>query len=312
MGLNDNISKWVEENFGFSDKVKVKPLRAYTNDVYEIENGGKHLLKVYGDGWKTESEVLWEIELLEYLKEHHVGIAGIIEGKTGKKLFTLDIEGNQRLVVMFEWAKGKKPTPPFSMDDYELLGKATAKIHQVSDNFQSNQQRQELGTDYLIDKPLLIILGACCNNDKARYFQNCANKLRGHIQKFESMGLDWGVVHTDVTFDNVHITDDREIVFYDFDSGGLGWRAIDLQGWAVFDAKTAPRQVSFIKGYRTVTRLSDNDIAASPYLHAANEFWGVGLDLNRRVLKQGEGAVSKYLSGKIKMFDMFSDYFESM
>ena len=103
-----------------------------------------------------------------------------------------------------------------------------------------------------------------------------------------------------------------QLIFYDFDSGGLGWRAIDLQGWAVFDQKTAPRQTAFIKGYRTVREISDNNVAASPYLHAANEFWGVGLDLNRRVLKQGKEAVNKYLDQKTKMFNMFLGYFESM
>lgn len=305
----EDISGWVKDNFGFSGEVKVMPLRQYTNDVYQVENGGKHLLKVYGEGWKTESEIQWEIELLDYLKGHSVDVAGVISGKSGKKLFTLDLGGTKRLAVMFEWARGNKPEPPFSLDDYDRLGKAIAEIHRISDGFESNKDRPELDLDYLIDKPLRIILNST-SGDRAQHFQTYAGKLKDFIQKFESEGLDWGVVHSDVTFDNIHVTDEGEVVFYDFDSGGPGWRAIDLQGWAVFEPDTAPRQIAFIRGYRSVRVISDNDVAASPYLHAANEFWGVGLDLSKRVLKRGEQEIDKYLDEKIKAFESFISYFE--
>lgn len=304
-----DISNWVKNDFEFSGNVEATLLRSYTNDVYEVENGGKHLLKIYGKDWRTKSEILWEIELLDFLKTNGVGVAGAIEGKNGKKLFEVDVDGTDRLAVMFEWARGTKPESPFSLEDYELLGEATARIHKISDSFQSNQKREELGINYLLEKPLQIILKVC-GDDKAGYFKNYATKLKGYILKFASDGLDWGVVHTDVTFDNIHITDNREIIFYDFDSGGVGWRAIDLQGWTFFEPAKLPRQTAFVKGYRTVREISENDIAASPYLHAANEFWGIALDLDRRIIKQGEQAINNYLSEKIKTFDRYFEYLE--
>lgn len=304
-----DISNWVKDNFEFSDNVEATLLRSYTNDVYEIENGDKYLLKIYGEGWRTKSEVLWEIELLDFLKTNGVSVAGTIEGKNGKKLFEVDMDGADRLAVMFEWARGIKPESPFSLDKYELLGAATAKIHKISDSFQSNQKREELGIDYLLERPLQVILKVC-GDDKASFFRSYAVKLKKYILKFVSYGLDWGVVHTDVTFDNIHITDNREIIFYDFDSGGVGWRAIDLQGWTFFEPEKLPRQTAFIKGYRTVREISENNIAASPFLHAANEFWGIALDLDRRIINQGEQAINNYLSEKVKIFDKYFEYLE--
>lgn len=303
----DNISKWVEENYGFPGKVRVKPLRTYTNDVFEIKNGGKHLLKIYGDGWRTESEILWEIDLLEHLTKHHVAVAEVVEGKRGIKLFNIDKE--KRPAVMYKWAAGKKPVSPFTLDDYERLGKAVAKIHKSSDNFESKHSRQPLDLEYLLHQPLKIILNT--GYSRGAYFQDLSKKLHSYVRTFESLGLDWGVVHGDVTFDNVHIVEDKTIVFYDFDSGGQGWRAIDLQGWAMFDQSTAPRQTAFLKGFRSEREISDNDVNASPFFHAANEFWGVGLDLSRRINKQGDKAIAKYLDEKINEFDKFLKYFDS-
>lgn len=305
--MMDDISGWIENKYGFVG-AKAGLLRSYTNDVYEVIGDKKYLLKFYGNGWRTESEILWEIELLDFLKRSGVGVAGAINGVSGEKLFSIELNGIERFAVMFEWARGIKPDSPFSMNDYEKLGAAIAKIHKVSDDFVCNDQRQTLNVDYLINNPLLIIEKSC-DPKMSYFFREFADRLKEEINRFEKNGLDMGVVHDDVTFDNLHVTEGGEIIFYDFDSGGVGYRALDLQGWAVFDKETAPRQEAFIKGYKTVREISDNDVSASPYLHTANEFWGIGLDLERRVLQKGEVEVVAYLEDKKVLFDGFLRFF---
>jgi hypothetical protein len=44
------------------------------------------------------------------------------------------------------------------------------------------------------------------------------------------------------------------------------------------------RQNAFIAGYRTVRSIGDRDIAASPFLWAAQEYWGIQIDLTYRVV----------------------------
>lgn len=303
----DAISKWIEGEYGFVGTT-IKPLRAYTNDVYEVSGEKKFLLKVYGDGWRTKSEILWEIDLLSFLKSKGVDVAGVVAGMTGNKLFLINVEGGERLAVLFEWARGVKPDSPFSMSDYEKLGAAIAKIHKASDEFVSEHQRTRLDLDYLINNPLLIIEKSC-DLKMFSFFKELADSLKKEVIAFEQKGLDVGVVHDDVTFDNLHIDENGEIIFYDFDSGGVGYRALDLQGWAMLDKETVPRQEAFIKGYRTIREISDNDILASPYLHAANEFWGIGLDLERRVLQKGKAEVDAYLEDKKVMLGGFLEFF---
>lgn len=305
----DDISGWIEDKYGFVGTT-VNLLRSYTNDVYEVTGDKKYLLKIYGDGWRTRSEILWEIELLSFLKSKSVDVAGVIDGVSGEKRFEIETNGRKRLAVMFEWARGSKPNPPFSMNDYEKLGATTAKIHKVSDGFESSYKRQTLDVNYLINNPLVII-EKNCEPKMFTFFKMVADRLKVELKRFEKNGLDTGVVHDDVTFDNLHIDENGEIIFYDFDSGGVGYRALDLQGWAVFDKETATRQEAFIKGYRTIREINDNDVFASPYLHVANEFWGTGLDLDRRILQKGKDETSDFMKNKKTLFRGFLDYLDN-
>ena len=245
---------------------------------------------------------------MDYLKSGSIEVAGAIDGLSGEKLFSININGRERLVVVFEWARGTKPNPPFLMNDYEKLGISIAKIHKASDSFNSNYERQALDINYLINNPLVLI-EKNCDPKVFSFFKMVADRLKDDIRRFEIDGLDMGVVHDDITFDNLHVDETGEMIFYDFDSGGMGYRALDLQGWAVFDKEMAPRQEAFIRGYRTIREISNNDVLASPYLHVANEFWGVGLDLERRVLRRGRVEIDSYLETKRIYFEDCLSFF---
>ncbi len=128
---------------------------------------------------------------------------------------------------------------------------------------------------------------------------------KGFARRFESYmerGLDWGPCHGDLTLDNLHISDDGQVVFYDFDSGGPGWRAGDLPGWAKVHPEISEAEMraqAFLRGYQSIRPLSDADIEAAPYLYLAFEVWGMEINLQNRVLAQGRDAVQLYLASSI-------------
>jgi len=83
----------------------------------------------------------------------------------------------------------------------------------------------------LIDEPLCTLEPYLVSRPDDRiYVFNLARKLRARITDLANAGLDWGVCHQDMTLDNVHLTIDGRIIFYDFDSGGPGRRSMDFQG----------------------------------------------------------------------------------
>lgn len=301
------LSDWLRATYGLSKNVQCRLLRAYTNDVYEVDDmSNKFVLKVYGIGWRTEGEILWEVDLINHLSESNVAVAPLVQAKDGSFLQTVDgIDG--RFAVLFEYAKGRKPKSPIDLALYRPFGRCIANLHLATDNFRSSHQRRKMDTAYLIDEAYAIAHPLLGKTDKT-FFSEFAEQLKASIKDF-SNELDWGVCHGDATFDNLHITNEGQFILYDFDSGGYCWRACDLQGWAMFNDNNAKtKQAEFLKGYQEVRQLSQANVKAAPFLYEAFDVWGVKIDLQQRVLQKGKAITDKYLSEQMQTFRERSAY----
>lgn len=298
-----DIKQLLINNYNFIPDSEVTLIRTYTNDVYLIQTQDeKFVLKVYGVNWRTDDEILWEMDLLNHLKVKGIKVAAPIKSSRGNYLEIL----RDRTAVLFEYAEGDKPQAPFPVDLYYDFGKSVAEMHQASDDFQSKFERSPLDLDYLIDKPIKEVEIYINKSEKKEIFYEIANKAKAKINDLASQGLDWGVCHGDMTLDNVHITDDNQFIFYDFDSGGKGWRASDLQGWAIKSPEYKAKWDSFLKGYGEVRKLNEIDIEAAPYLTIAWEVWGLSVNLNQRIIKQGEEAVSSNIDELIEKLNLLN------
>ena len=218
--VDDTLRQWLPGAFQLPWRWRVTLLRSYTNDVYLVEGGSERfVLKLYGTGWRRDSEIRYEIDLLRHLEHLTDRPLDLIE--------SLDVDAADR--------------------------------HSPTD------------------------LGAV---------------LRARITELAERGLDWGPCHGDLTFDNVHTTDAGETVWYDFDSGGPGWRAIDLQGWALALPECHADWHAFLDGYRAVRPLNDTDVLAAPLVWLAKKLWGVEVDIRRRLLAKGMPDVRRWLAGE--------------
>lgn len=299
----DKISKWLRKNYSFNSPPKVSLLRAYTNDVYLIElSGEKFVLKIYGKNWRSQDEINYEIELLEYLSSKGLLVAKAIPSRNNQPVEQIKTLLGNQWAVLYEYAYGEKPQRPFSNELYFLFGEAIGKMHLISSSFVSSYQRKNLDLAYLIDEPIKIVKPLLSENpDNLILLTEIADNIKKKITELCEKGLNWGPIHGDATLDNLHITKNKEIVLYDFDSGGPGWRASDLQGWAVNNMERQGDYDSFIKGYQCMKELNQRDIEASPYLTIAWEIWGLKIDLENRIFKQGQEKVKVYLDKQIQV-----------
>lgn len=291
------LPQLLTDHFGLSSPLSVGLLRAYTNDVYLVETPvNRYVLKIYGVNWRADAEIRYEIDLLDHLTARGVRVASAIRNVDGEALKHINLDGQRRQAVLFEYAAGEKPQPPFSSEMYYREGMATAALHGAADDFTSNHQRRYLDLDHLIDKPMALVASLEIDASTKRSILGIGKQLHTRIDALVEGGLDWGVCHGDLTYDNFHLTPDGDTVWYDFDSGGPGWRAIDLQGWAAGIPDRVGHQQAFLQGYREIRPISENNIAASPYLFAAQEMWSIQVDLEQRILGMGNEAVSSYCS----------------
>ncbi len=266
-----DISSWIKENYQFDGQITSKLLRSYTNDVYLIENQNrKFILKLYPEAWRSKEEVLWEIDLTNHLLEKGVLTGVPIKNLNNEFTNPFDIDKSKFTAVLFKYAKGDKPKQPFTPDLYYKFGKAAAKLHKESNNFTSEYKRPNIEIKYLIDDSLEIAQNIVSKEELVK-LTNFENKLKNKINSFSK--LDMGIVHGDLTLDNLHITDSGEITFYDFDSAGFGYRAMELQGWVVLNPERKQNIATFIKGYKEIRNIDDDNFKAAPYLQAAQDMW---------------------------------------
>ncbi len=302
----NHLTQWVSRHFNLPRIESVRLLRAYTNDVYLVETADeRYVLKVYGTHWRHDDEIRFEAELLDHLAAQGIPVARAIRGRNGEALQHLAINGVRRQAILFAYAAGRKPEPPFPPELYHREGRAVAALHRAADSFQTMHERRTLDLATLIDGPLELVQSLDIDDETRQVIVDAGMEIRGRLETLVASGLDWGICHGDLTFDNLHLTEDGEFVWYDFDSGGYGWRVIDCQGWAALDDQWQPHGRAFLDGYREVRPLGVNDIAATPYLAIAQEIWGIQIDLERRILAKGKTAVQDYLRERADRFGIW-------
>src|SRR6266404_2468915 len=225
------LKNWLIEQYNFEEDCTLSLLRSYTNDVYLVTSSNeKYVLKLYNSVWRTETEILWEVDLTEHLLEKGVLVPNVLTAKSGKKVVDYNLDGENLFVVVFDYAVGKKPLEPFTPELYYSVGQAAAKLHESSNDFSSQYSRPEWTLEYVIDNSLITVKDII-SPETYNFISEFGSKLKTKIKELNEEGLDWGLIHGDLTLDNLHVDDDGSITLYDFDSSGLGFRAMDLQGW---------------------------------------------------------------------------------
>jgi len=294
------IEQWLTSTYTLEGFEGVKLVRSHTNDVYEISTSSKrYILKIYGHHWRTENDIRYEVALIEHLARKGLRVAQAIAGISGQHVYAIPTPKGHQFSVMFEYADGQKPQPPFSNELYVAFGRAIAEMHKLSDDFVTEYNRKPLDLSAIIESPIKLALPHIKNGDDRFFLQEIAQTITRKMNALPLSDLDWGPIHGDATLDNLHVTSDNQILLYDFDSGGPGWRAADLQGWAYHNDPYTEKWEAFKQGYASVRQLRPLDLEAAPYLAVAWLIWGLQIDLEQRILGQGDTKIAEYLAMQI-------------
>lgn len=294
-------SAWIPElldnHYAIYD-AEVALMRSHTSDVFKVTTPtNSYVLKAYHSTWRAREEVEYEVALLQHLTSKGLSVANVTPATNGHRVVSVPDEDDS--VVLFEYAAGEKPRPPFGTKLYQLFGRSIAQVHEYSNDFYTTLRRRPLDLTFMIEEPLSVTLPQLHQAADRKFVQETARKISSRITDLASHGLDWGPIHGDATLDNLHVTKDCEIILYDFDSGGPGWRAADLQGWAWNRAEYNEKRSAFKQGYGSVRELHALDLKAAPYFAVAWLLWGIQVDLEQRLLKQGRETVQKYLAEQL-------------
>ncbi|XZF15690.1 phosphotransferase [Chitinophagaceae bacterium MMS25-I14] len=253
------------------------------SDTYILESrAAKYIFKIYRDAHRKKEEILGELELLNLLSEHGASVARPLTDVGGSQLQHFNAAEGMRYGVLFSWAEGRVVTDLNEMQ-LETLGYEMAVLHNISSGIELKHPRKEYNTDTTLVQPLSLIKPAFSGlEEEYAYLGRTVYEVTEQMQQIDLSAFSCGYCHFDFLPKNFHFTDSNKLTFFDFDFAGKGLLAYDIASFYVhyFLELTAGRITqdginkafcAFVRSYRKVRPLSDEEIKAIPYLGFA--FW---------------------------------------
>lgn len=283
----NELGKLIQQKYGLSDKTECSIFRLGMNHLYIVYDGeNKYVFRVYTHNWRTKSDIEEELRLLLHLKEADRQVAFPIADKSNHYIQEIEAPEGTRFGVLFSYAKGTK-TARFSPQTSFFIGQALAKVHQSTENFEL--ARMSYNTQNLLDTPILRIKKFFNkNNSDIIFLEKLSAFLTLKIQNIDTPKMRYGSVHLDVWFDNLHIDNEKEITFFDFDFCGNGYLCFDISYFLfqllttnLNEAEYQEKAESFLKGYETVTAISPEEKRFLPYACLASMVYYISIQCDR-------------------------------
>ena len=290
---NSNLSTvhlglFLHEKYYISLNVDCRIIKSGINDSYLITDYiDKYVFRVYSLLWRSKSEIEEEIKLLNLLKEKRLPISYPIEDRLANYIQTINAPEGERFAVLFSFAEGEK-LHNFSPEKHFLIGQLMAQFHKITHN--QRLKRVDYSPQVILIDSLKEISSFLPDDTEEMSFMKSAQTyLLAEFKNADISQIRQGIVHLDIWFDNLNITSYNKITIFDFDFCGNGWLCLDfayyimqLQNIEKYEAKDyEPKVESFMKGYESVTAISEEEKRLIPMLGVSLYFFYLGVQCQR-------------------------------
>jgi Ser/Thr protein kinase RdoA (MazF antagonist) len=277
----DALKRIVTSSYDLGNILEIRFLQFGLNDTYLVKTATpeKFILRVYRHGWRSASDVAYELDVLNHLNRKGVPVSVPISQKDGQFMRELLAPEGTRFMVLFSFAPGQQ----INYDDLQssVYGRAVAETHNAMQDFSSSHRRFELDLEHLFETPLRVVRPFLEHRpDDLEYFNLLAEKIRQHLKQLPLDRLERGFCHGDFHGANAFIDTDSKITLFDFDCGGVGWRAYDLAVFA-WDCRLHNKEpgawLAFLRGYNELRNVPESDLKAIPLFIGIRQIWLMGL-----------------------------------
>lgn len=211
-----------------------------------------------------------ELSLLNDLNDNGVPVSYPVRDENENYIGVIDAPEGQRFAVLFTYAEGETIRNPSAIICHEV-GKAMAQMHQFTVNRLTSRKRYD--ADTLVNRSFSIARQRFSeHSDEMRFFQEAAKVVTEQFKNADPGLLRYGTVHLDLWYENMKITDEREVTFFDFDNCGNGWLFLDISYYLMLLFRNEPDKESykekaeqFYAGYESVIPVSNEEKKLIPY-----------------------------------------------
>ena len=282
------LGVFLQERYSLSKQAKCQLIRAGINDTYLVtDNLNRFVFRVYSLNWRTAAEITEEIKLLNELKQNNISVSYPLTDRENNFIQILNAPEGNRFAVLFTYANGQK-IHIFSAETHFNIGQLIARFHRITNN------RRLYRIDYSPEVILIDSLKQVCNfltadTEEMNFMQSAQKYLLKEFKNADISQIRQGIIHLDIWFDNLNITNDGKVTIFDFDFCGNGWLCLDVAYYVLqlhniekYEAKDyQPKIDSCITGYESITPLSTEEKRLIPMLGVSLYFFYLGVQCQR-------------------------------
>lgn len=285
--LPADLATFVHETYSLSAATSCKLLKAGINHTYRIHSGDNNFVfRIYSYNWRTKEEITEELNFLQRLKQHGVSVSYPIADKSGNFIQTIQAPEGPRFAVLFSYAPGHK-IQNYSKETHFEIGKLMAGIHVLAKD--QKQNRVTYTPDVLLRQSLDSIMQFLPDDtDEMQFLITTLPLLENELLHADNLLLRKGIVHLDIWFDNLNISDNNKITLFDFDFCGNGWLCMDIAYYILQlhntekdEAERDSKMQAFYNGYETIQTISTEEKKLIPILGVCLFYFYLGVQCRR-------------------------------
>ncbi|WP_170061090.1 phosphotransferase [Spirosoma aerolatum] len=282
-----HLAQFIQKAYPFGTDTTCQLLKAGINHSYLVVDGdNKAVFRIYSLNWRTQTDILEEIQLLNLVNDAGISVSYPISDNTGNYIQELNAPEGTRFGVLFSFAEGEKLLT-FSEELHYKLGQIMARFHQLTHN---------LTLDRVTYTPEVLLVDSIeifrpflpADTPEIQFMLSTQQYLLNQFATIDQSQTRQGVVHLDIWFDNLNIAKDGTITLFDFDFCGNGLLCFDIAYYILQIHSTETdvaefykKKESFLHGYESITPISDEEKRLLPMLGESIYFFYIGVQCER-------------------------------
>jgi len=255
------------------------------SDVYLVDtHQHPYVLRVSHAHWRSKSDIDFELELLDFLRQRHIPVAYPLRTQDGQLSVEINAPEGKRYAALFTYAPGRVALGDLTPTQGKILGETVAKLHVAAADFCSQAKRQPLTLEYLLDNSLQIIAPFLHHKPQdLAYLVEAIAQIKHQLENFPQKPPFWGICWGDPHSGNVHFTADNQITLFDFDQCGYGWRIFEIAKFfqvALCTGVARTIREAFLAGYQSVEAIAPDEMNCLQAFTQTAYIWVWAISLN--------------------------------
>ncbi|MDX2256991.1 MAG: homoserine kinase [Pseudanabaenaceae cyanobacterium bins.39] len=277
------------------------------SDIYLVESEhNRYVLRVSHAHWRSQSEIQFELEFLNFLHQNQIPVAYPLPTRDGKLAIEINALEGHRYAALFTYAKGAVAIGDLNKPQAQKLGETLATLHNVAQGFQCCDNRPHLTIDYLLNDSCRDLMPFLSLQGQA-YLEDAIAQIKEQIAKLPADAPLWTVCWGDPHSGNVHFTENNEATLFDFDQCGYGWRTFDIAKFlqVTLQAGISPSvRKAFLQGYQQIHPLEEIELQSMQPLMQVAQIWSWAISVKSAIVHNHSKLDKIYFQQRLEHFKM--------